>query len=124
VSGSTPAQNVKEKYAGKVQLKEYGKYSECINALENNEIDAVTTDDVILAGYAAQNKGKFKLVGKPFSVENYGIGLTKDDTEGKNAINKAIKKMEDSGEWKKSLEKNLGKSGYKIPQPPALEGNA
>ena len=51
-------------------------------ALDNSEVDAVTTDDVILAGFAAQPqyKGKLKLVGKGFSDENYGVG----DQEGQH----------------------------------------
>ncbi|MGH3623889.1 MAG: transporter substrate-binding domain-containing protein, partial [Sciscionella sp.] len=118
VTGSTPAQTVKEKFADKVQLQEYGKYSDCITALEGGKIDAVTTDDVILAGYAAQNKGKFKLVGKPFTTERYGIGLKKSDTEGVRKVNEAIKKMEDSGAWLRSLKKYVGPSGYTIPSPP------
>ena len=42
----------------------------------------MTTDDIILAGFAAQpNKGKFKVVGKPFTEEKYGVGLKKGDTD-------------------------------------------
>jgi glutamate transport system substrate-binding protein len=120
VKGSTPAQKVKEKYAKDVQLQEYGKYTDCIQALLNKSVDAVTTDDVILAGYAAQNPGKLKLVGKGFTDENYGVGLKKDDAAGTSAVNTAIKKMQDDGSWAKALETNVGPSGYKIPAPPAI----
>ena len=80
VSGSTPAQRIKDKYPG-VQLQQYDTYSACVEALKNGAIDAVTTDEVILAGYAAQSPGLFKIVGEPFSEERYGIGLKKGDTE-------------------------------------------
>ena len=50
VSGSTPAQRIKDKYPG-VQLQQYDTYSACVEALRNGAIDAVTTDEVILAGY-------------------------------------------------------------------------
>src|SRR6478672_6326280 len=80
VSGSTPAQRIKDKYPG-VQLQQYDTYSACVEALKNGAIDAVTTDEVILAGYAAQSPGAFKIVGKPFSEERYGIGLKKGDTD-------------------------------------------
>lgn len=122
VKGSTPAQNVKEKYAKQVQLQEFGKYSDCITPLLNGGLDAMTTDDIILAGYAAQaqNKGKLKLVGKGFTDEKYGIGLKKDDKEGQAALNKAVKDMQTAGEWKKALETNLEGTGYKIPEPPAI----
>ncbi len=122
VKGSTPAQNVKDKYAKEVQLQEFGKYSDCITPLLNGGLDAMTTDDIILAGFAsqAQNAGKLKVVGKGFSNEKYGIGLKKDDKDGQAAINKAIQQMESSGDWKKALDANLGSSGYKIPDPPAI----
>ncbi|MDR0959369.1 MAG: transporter substrate-binding domain-containing protein [Propionibacteriaceae bacterium] len=54
VSGSTPAQNIKDNYASDVQLIEQRTYSECVQTLIAGQIDAVTTDDIILAGLAAQ----------------------------------------------------------------------
>lgn len=120
VKGSTPAQNLKDKYAKEVQLQEVGKYTDCVTSLLNKTVDAMTTDDVILAGYAAQQPGKLKLVGKGFTDEKYGVGLKKDDAESVTAINNAIKKMQSDGAWKAALEKNVGPSGYKIPEPPAI----
>jgi glutamate transport system substrate-binding protein len=120
VSGSTPAQRIKDKYPG-VQLQQYDTYSACIEALKNGAIDAVTTDEVILAGYAAQTPGAFKIVGKPFSEERYGIGLKKDDTELQTKINDAITKMESDGAWKTAFDKNLGPAGIPTPAPPALD---
>ena len=103
-----------------MQLKEYGGYSDCIQALKTGAVDAVTTDDVILAGFAAQTPGAFKVVGKGFSDENYGVGLWKDDTKAKAAVNAAITKMQTDGDWKKALEATVGPSGYTIPAPPAI----
>jgi glutamate transport system substrate-binding protein len=120
VKGSTPAQNVKDKYAKEVQLQEFAKYSDCITPLLNGALDAMTTDDIILAGYASQQAGKLKLVGKGFTDEKYGIGLKKDDKDGQAAVNKAITEMQSSGAWKQALESNVGPSGYKIPAPPAI----
>lgn len=119
VTGSTPAQRIKDKYPG-VQLQQYDTYSACVEALKSGAIDAVTTDEVILAGYAAQQPGTFKLVGEPFSEENYGIGLKKDDTELQTKINDAITKMETEGKWAAAFEKNLGPAGIATPQPPAV----
>ncbi|GLP76131.1 glutamate-binding protein [Mycobacterium antarcticum] len=119
VSGSTPAQKIKDEYPG-VQLQQYDTYSACIEALKNGAIDAVTTDEVILAGYAAQTPGAFKIVGQPFSEENYGIGLKKDDTELQTKVNDALTKMEADGDWAKAFEKNLGPAGIATPAPPAI----
>ncbi|MCV7222480.1 glutamate ABC transporter substrate-binding protein [Mycolicibacterium elephantis] len=120
VTGSTPAQNIKDKYPG-VQLQQYDTYSACIEALKNGAVDAVTTDEVILAGYAAQSPGTFKLVGGTFSEERYGIGLKKGDTELQTKINDALVKMEQDGAWKAAWDKNLGASGLPAPQPPAID---
>ena len=121
VTGSTSAQKVKDTYAKGVQLQEYSKYSDCVSALASKAIDAVTTDDVILAGYAAQSqyKGKVKVVGKGFSDEKYGVGIKKTDTAGAAAVNTALEQMISDGSWKKSLDSNVGPSGYKIPSPPS-----
>ena len=118
VTGSTSAQKVKDNYAADVALQEYATYGECVEALKSGAVDAVTTDDVILAGFAAQSPGELKLVGKGFSDENYGIGLKKGDTAGTSAINAAIAKMIEDGSWKTALETNVGPSGYTIPAPP------
>ncbi len=114
VTGSTSAQNVQKQYPG-VQLQEFGTYSECLPALQTGAIDALTTDDTILAGYASQDqyKGKFKVVGKPFSEEKYGIGVKKGDTQMCTKITDAIKSMISDGSWQKALDANLGPAGYK-----------
>jgi glutamate transport system substrate-binding protein len=120
VTGSTSAQKVKDNFSKDVALQEFGTYSECVEQLKAGVVDAVTTDDVILAGFAAQSPGQFKVVGKGFSDENYGIGLMKGDAAGTTAINDAIKKMIEDGSWQKSLEANVGPSGYTIPEPPTV----
>ncbi len=114
VTGSTSAQNVQKKVPG-VNLQEFGTYSECVAALVAGNIDALTTDDTILAGYAAQDqyKGKLKVVGQPFSVERYGIGLKKGDTQLCQKVTDAIKSMISDGSWQKAVNDNLGPANYK-----------
>jgi glutamate transport system substrate-binding protein len=113
VTGSTSAQKVKDKYPG-VNLQEFGTYSECVAALVSKGVDALTTDDTILAGYAAQEqyKGKLKVVGKTFSEEKYGVGLKKGDTALCQKVTDAITSMIDDGSWQKAVDDNLGPAGY------------
>ncbi len=115
VTGSTSAAKVKEKFADTVQLQNYDTYSKCVEALNSGSIDAVTTDNVILAGFAAQSQyqGKLKVVGKPFSTENYGVGIKKGDTTLCTAINGSIEKMISDGSWTKALDATVGASGFK-----------
>ncbi|RSM70182.1 ABC transporter substrate-binding protein [Amycolatopsis sp. WAC 01375] len=120
VGGTTSAEQVRDKFAQAVQLVEYPRYQDCVTALLAGQVDAVTTDDVILAGYVAQNPELLRVVGKPFSKEKYGVGLRKDDTEGRAAVARAIQKMISSGEWLASLNRNIGPSGYRIPPPPQV----
>lgn len=121
VAGSTPAQNVKDTYAQDVQLQEFDTYSACVEALRNGAVDAVTTDDIILAGYAAQSPGQFKVVGEPFTTERYGIGLALGDEASRNAINDAIEEMIASGAWEAAFEETVGASGYPLPEPPTVD---
>ncbi|MFJ4876136.1 glutamate ABC transporter substrate-binding protein [Streptomyces sp. NPDC088745] len=122
VTGSTSAQNVKEKLAPKADLQTLGGYSECLNGLENKTVDALTTDSTILAGYAAQkeNQGKFKLVGLKLSDEPYGIGLKKGDKDLQGKINAALEKMQKDGSWQKAVDANLGPANYKADPAPAI----
>lgn len=120
VTGTTSAAYIKEHYAGKIQLQEYGTFTECVEALAKGQIDAVTTDDVILAGYAAQPeyKGLLKVVGKGFTDERYGIGLKKGDSAMVAKVNDALKRYIADGTWKIVLDNTVGPSGYTIPSPP------
>ena len=116
VTGSTPAENIKKKYATSVKLFEQDTYSKCVEALVGGSVDAVTTDNVILAGFAAQPQyeGKLKVVGKPFSTEKYGVGLKKGDTATCEKVNAALQKMVSDGSWQKALDDNVGPSGFKV----------
>ncbi len=85
-----------------------------MTALTSGGVDAVTTDDTILAGYAAQpeNQGKLKVVGNTFSEENYGIGLEKGNTELCQDVTDAIQSMIDDGAWEQAVQDNLGAANY------------
>lgn len=121
VAGSTPAQKVKDTYAQDVQLQEFDTYSACVEALRNGAVDAVTTDDIILAGYAAQSPGEFKVVGEPFTEERYGIGVALGDDESRTAINDAIEEMISSGAWESAFQETVGASGYPLPASPTVD---
>jgi glutamate transport system substrate-binding protein len=116
VDGSTPASAIKTKYPT-AQLITFDTYSKCIEQLTTNAVDAVTTDDAILRGYAAAQPDAFKVIGKPFSVEPYGIGLPKGDTALRTFLNTALKADQDSGQWKQAFEFTLGPATGVSPPP-------
>jgi glutamate transport system substrate-binding protein len=120
VTGSTSAQKVKDEYADTVQLQEQPSYSRCVEAVLGGQLDAVTTDDIILAGLANANPGELKVVGAPFSEENYGVGLPKD-SDDRDKVNDLIEEAFEDGAWEKAFNDNLGESGYPLPAPPTVD---
>lgn len=120
VAGTTSAANVLQRYQGRIQLKELPNYSACVQALADSQVDAVTTDDVILAGFAAepQYKGALKVVGEGFSEESYGIGIRKGNTVLRDQVNAALKQYVADGSWRRALGITVAPSGYQIPDPP------
>ncbi|OUC96682.1 glutamate ABC transporter substrate-binding protein [Streptosporangium minutum] len=102
-------------------LTEQQGYGACLPLLENKQVDAISTDATILAGFATQSPGKFRLVGKPFSEEKYGIGVKLDDKDTREKINAAVEKMFKDGSWKKAVDANFGEFGKFFTTPPAVE---
>ncbi|WP_369392264.1 glutamate ABC transporter substrate-binding protein [Streptomyces sp. CG1] len=121
VTGSTSAQSLKAKLAPKANLQTYPTYSACMSGLQSGAIEALTTDDSILAGYAsqAQFKGKFKLGGFKMTNENYGIGIKKGSAL-KAKINKALEDMVSDGSWEAAVKKNFGPADYKNEPAPKI----
>ncbi|MGI5995888.1 glutamate ABC transporter substrate-binding protein [Saccharomonospora viridis] len=119
-TGSTSAAHVRKRFGDAVRLVEYPRVSECVTALLAQRVDAVATDDAILAGYVAENPELLRLAGHRWAVENYGIGLPKNDRDGQAAVNDAIRTMIDSGSWRASLERHLAPSGIEVYDPPEV----
>ncbi|MCA5893186.1 glutamate ABC transporter substrate-binding protein [Isoptericola sp. NEAU-Y5] len=113
VTGSTSAQRIKDDYAAGVNLLEQPGYAECVTALVAGSVDAVTTDDIILAALGAQpaNQGKVKVVGNPFSEEKYGVGLPPESDQCET-VNEALQAMIDDGSWEASIQKHTEGTGY------------
>ncbi|MGO1318923.1 MAG: glutamate ABC transporter substrate-binding protein [Galactobacter sp.] len=116
ITGSTPLQNLKKKYTD-IETVEMDKYSVCVDALKNGTVDAVTTDEAILLGYAAEDPDNLKTIGEQFTEERYGIGLPKGDTALCDALTTTLTDGGDT--WTKIYDATLGKSGTKVDQPKA-----
>lgn len=105
VTGSTPAANL-EALGAEVVLTD--TYSNCLEPLRNGAVVAVSTDNVILAGLAAQTEGEFKVVGTPFTKEPYGIGLALDDTEFRMWINDVLEAAAEDGRYQAAWDATAG----------------
>uniref|UniRef100_A0AAU3GPF5 Glutamate ABC transporter substrate-binding protein n=1 Tax=Streptomyces sp. NBC_01401 TaxID=2903854 RepID=A0AAU3GPF5_9ACTN len=119
-AGSTPYQRIAADYP-KAKLVAYDTYSICVDNLLTFQVDAVTTDDAILLGFAAKAPDEMKVVGKPFSEEPYGIGVPRSDNALRAALNDALEANEKNGNWKKAYEATLGLSGAPAPKPPPID---
>jgi glutamate transport system substrate-binding protein len=119
-AGSTPAQRIEADYP-KADLVTYDTYSVCVDNLLTFQVDAVTTDDAILLGYAAKAPDELKVVGKPFSKEPYGVGVPRGDNALRFALDSALVTDEKNGDWKKAYHATLGLSGVPAPKPPPVD---
>ena len=121
VEGSTPAQNIRDNYP-EAQLTLFDVYSKCADALRNGQVDAVTTDNVILTGLVQGGQGAFELVGNPFTQEPYGIGLTKGDDEFRGFINDTLEQAFEDGSWAAAWDRTAGAiTGEPAPEPPTVD---
>ncbi|MHA6512939.1 glutamate ABC transporter substrate-binding protein [Tessaracoccus sp. Z1128] len=105
VTGSTPAAKLAEIGAEPVLTD---TYSNCLEPLRNGTVVAVSTDNVILAGLAAQNEGEFKVVGEPFTSEPYGIGLALEDTDFRMWINDVLEESYEDGSYEAAWNDTAG----------------
>ncbi len=106
--GSTPSEQIRPYLADPKQLVLFDVYEKCEAALAKGTdgVGIVTTDNVILLGFAAESDGDYKLVGEQFTEEPYGIGIKKGDVEFCEFINKTLKDNEDA--YNKAWEDTAG----------------
>ena len=89
-------------------------YSACVAMLLDGSIDAVSTDDLILAGFAARAGSAVRIVNAPFSYERYGIGIRKGDLSGCEAVNRAVSQMYLDGTAAALLRKWFGRTSLQL----------
>ena len=119
VTGSTPAATIVDKYGA--ELVPAATYSACLEPLRNKQVEAITTDNVILAGFVDKEPDAFKLASdETFTKEPYGIGLKKGDTEFRNWINDQLEAFSKDGSYKKAWEATAGSVIKTAPELPAL----
>ena len=84
--------------------------------LEAGRVEVVVIDEIVARYYIEQkeketNKDIFKVIDGDFGTEEYGVGIRKEDTNLKEAIDKAIDEMKKDGSYDKIYEKWFGKRG-------------
>ncbi|GAA3139118.1 glutamate ABC transporter substrate-binding protein [Nonomuraea salmonea] len=100
------------------QLVPAVNYSACVRKLAANLLDAVSTENLALAGYVEREPGRFRLLNEPISDEQWGVGLKQGDVETCAAVNRAITAMWRDGTADRLLRKWFGRSHLTLPQGP------
>lgn len=98
------------------EIKKYDTNVEALMDLEAGRIDSVVVDEIVARYYIAQkekstNKTIFKVLKGDFGKEDYGVGIRKEDTDLKEAIDKTIDEMKKDGSYDTIYEKWFGKKG-------------
>jgi polar amino acid transport system substrate-binding protein len=107
--GSTSEQNVKKALPTATVLS-FDDYPQALLALQQGKVQAVTTDEAILAGILSKspNKAQLEIPNLQISDEPYGLGMRKGDKNLVDFVNKTILEMEKSGEAAKLFNKWFG----------------
>jgi ABC-type amino acid transport substrate-binding protein len=116
--GSTYEETIRTE-APDADLKLVDTYSECLELLQNEAIDAISTDDVILTGMIIQDDS-LEMVGDRLTVEPYGVGIKEGDKQLKEFVDGVLKKAENDGRWEETYQKWVGRHIDKQQEPPDM----
>ena len=115
--GSTSVDNLKNGNKA-VDVVEVADQTDCLLLLQSSQVDAISTDDTILLGLAAQDP-TLKLLPDAFSPEPYGLGLPKGDANFTRYVNAILEEMRANGEWKQLYTKWIATATKtQAPEPP------
>jgi glutamate transport system substrate-binding protein len=107
VSGSTPAGYIEENQP-EAELVLFDVYDRCVDALKNGQVQAVTTDNVILAGYASEEPDALELISNPFTEEPYGVGIPEGQEDFCEFINEVLADAEEDGSLQDAFDRTAG----------------
>lgn len=109
VKGSTSEKQVR-KALPNASIVLFEDYPEAVKALTDGKLDAVTTDEPILAGLLNKlpNKKQYEIPNVPLSLEIYGVGMHKGEKRLQKAVNDALLDMEKTGEATKIFDRWFG----------------
>ena len=97
VKGTTSLQRVQEINPSPIVI-EVVTWADCLVALQQRQVDAVSTDDSILAGLVAQDP-YLHIVGPSMNEEPYGIGINLEDTGLVRFVNGTLDRIRRDGTW-------------------------
>lgn len=106
----------------KVKMVLQDGYAQCAQLLRNAQVDAVSTDDVILLQFLKQSPNDFEISSETFSQEPYGAGIAKGHPEFVTFVNGVVKAMKEDGRWANLYKKWISPvTGKEPPSPPPAD---
>jgi polar amino acid transport system substrate-binding protein len=119
-SGSTSIQNLKTlKVEPPVKAVAAANQADCLVLLQQGQVDAISTDDTILQGLAAQDPN-VQLVGRTFTAEPYGMAISRAHPDFVAFVNAVLARERADGTWAAIYKRWLGRfDGGRAPPPPA-----
>ena len=91
-------------------------WADCLVALQQRQVDAVSTDDAILAGLVVQDPF-LHITGPNLNAEPYGVGINKENTGLVRFVNGTLERIRRDGTWSTLYRKWLTVLGP-TPAPP------
>lgn len=117
--GSTSLTNIAQAPSRPIPVQ-VSDWTDCLVMLQQNQIDAVSTDDTILAGLSAQDPFT-EVVGAPIDDEPYGMAIAKGRTDFVRFVNAVIERMRTDGTWAATYNRWLLDLLGPAPAPPAAK---
>jgi polar amino acid transport system substrate-binding protein len=97
VKGTTSLQRIQEINPSPIVIQVV-TWADCLVALQQRQVDAVSTDDSILAGLVAQDP-YLHIVGPSMNEEPYGIGINLENTGLVRFVNGTLERIRRDGTW-------------------------
>ena len=90
----------------------------CLVLFQQGAVDAITGDDTVLAGLAAQDPYAVVVRAPAFTVEPYGLGVSKEHVDFVRFVNGVLAQMRADGRWTESYDHWFADALGKAPAPP------
>jgi polar amino acid transport system substrate-binding protein len=112
-TGSTSIANIKATPSHPIPVA-VPFWTDCLVLLQEGQVAAISTDDSILAGLAAQDPWT-RIVGPRFTSEPYGLAISKQHPDFVRFVNAVLERLRSDGQWAASYAHWLGTP---VPAPP------
>jgi polar amino acid transport system substrate-binding protein len=91
--------------------------TDCLVLFQQGAVDAITGDDTVLAGFAAQDPYA-KVIGAKFTDEPYGVGVNAEQVDLVQFVNSVLDQLRTNGRWQQIAKKWLEDAAPAAPPQP------